>query len=35
MKGLDIWRYLVLRVAGDGRLDVHGVDIEFMRHQSG
>lgn len=35
MQGLDIRRYLVLRVAGGRRLDVHGVDIEFMRHQLG
>lgn len=34
-KGLDIRRFLVLRVAGGRRLDVHRVDIEFMRHQSG
>lgn len=34
-KGLDIWESLVLRMAGGRRLDVHGVDIEFMRHQLG
>jgi len=34
-KGLDIRKPLVLRVAGGRRLDVHGVDIEFMRDQLG
>lgn len=34
-KGLDIWKSLVLHMAGGRRLDVHGVDIEFMRHQLG
>lgn len=35
LEGVDIRWSMVLDLAGGGRMDVHGIDIEFVRHQSG
>lgn len=33
--GVDFWRRVVLHLAGCGRLDVHGLHLEPVRHLSG
>lgn len=33
--GMDFWRFMVLDMASAGRMDVHCIDIKFMRHIAG